>query len=303
MRQAEERRRESGDEVGVAWKWMPGSSFAGVKVWEKGSAEAKCVRVSSALFADDTTILGMKGEIDEGVRAVKVVMNKWEEMNNDDKEECLEFGTNEGNEIRVLGSWVGTDADVRNRVKRANGLWWRVKGYLKGSRMSKRWQARVIEACVESSLLYDCQARVWYKRDVKRLQKWMDKCYRYAWSNRNGQPLRQMQERGVNMQDVRERLGVKSVGWKIEKRVLERIGHVLRMGNERLTKMMVLGWYEKLERSEKRGGRKKKTVLYWKKLLREAGVDWTDVERMSADRDGWKSMINERMEHLYVWEC
>ena len=31
------------------------------------------------------------------------------------------------------------------------------------------------------------------------------------------------------MCDVRARLGVKSVQWKIEKRVLERVGHVMRM--------------------------------------------------------------------------
>ena len=168
--------------------------------------------------------------------------------------------------------------------------------------MSKKVQARVVEACVESSLLYDCQARVWYKRDVKRLQKWMDKCYRYVWSDRNGQPLRQMSERGMNMTDVRERLGVKTVEWKIEKRVLERIGHVLRMGNERLTKALVLGWYEKLEGRSKMPGRKRKTVLYWKKMLNDAGLDWTDVERMTSDRREWKRRVLDRMNHLHEWE-
>ena len=169
--------------------------------------------------------------------------------------------------------------------------------------MSKKCQARVVEACVESSLLYDCHSRVWYMRDMKRLQSWMDKCYRYVWSNRNGAPLRQMQERGVNMWDVRKRLGVKSIRWKIEKRVLERIGHVMRMGNERLTKAMILGWYEKLEGHEKRKGRKRKTVLYWKRMLIEAGIDWTDVERISSDRKAWKERVLERMNHLYNWEC
>merc|ERR1711989_49033 len=119
---------------------------------------------------------------------------------------------------------MNASADVNNRIKRANGLWWKVEGWLKSSRLSKKWQGRVVEACVESSLLYDCHARVWYKRDMKKLQKWVDKCYRYVWSNRNGEPLRQMEARGVNMQDVRVCLGVKSVRWKIEKRVLERIG-------------------------------------------------------------------------------
>ena len=173
---------------------------------------------------------------------------------------------------------------------------------LKGSCMTRRWQARVVEACVESSLLYDCQTRVWYKRDIDRLQKWIDKCYRYVWSDRNGQPLRQMEARGMNMQDVRTCLKVKSVRWKIEKRVLERIGHVVRMENNRLTKVMVFGWYESLETKEKMHGKKRKTVFYWKRMLNECGVDWTDVERVCGDRDGWKSLVNERMKHLDVWE-
>ena len=131
-----------------------------------------------------------------------------------------------------------------NRIRRVGMLWGNVRGWLKGSRLSKRWQGRIVQACVESSLLYDCQARVWYKRDVNKLQRWMDKCYRYVWSDRNGEPLRQMAERHVNMTDVRQRLRIKSVEWKIERRVLERIGHVMRMENDRLTKAVVLGWWE-----------------------------------------------------------
>lgn len=74
------------------WKWIPGGSFAGEQAWEKGSSETKEVRVTSSLFADDTTIVGMKGEIDESVRRVKRVRNQWEERKNEEKEEVLEFG-------------------------------------------------------------------------------------------------------------------------------------------------------------------------------------------------------------------
>ena len=162
MRQAEACRHEQNGDVGVPWRWVPGGSFAGSGIWEKGGKECKSVRLSCGLFADDTTVVGMSGELNEGVRYVKSVMNEWEERNNDAKEEVLEFGTDEGGDIRVLGSWVSASADVRNRIKRANGLWWRVKAWLRGSKLSKRWQGRVIEACVESSLLYDCQVRVWY---------------------------------------------------------------------------------------------------------------------------------------------
>ena len=203
--------------------------------------------------------------MDESVRRVKEVMGRWEERNNEDKEEVLEFGTEEGDEVRILGRWMGEKEDVRNRIRIAWMLWGNVKGWLKGSRLSKRWQERIVQACVERSLLYDCQARVWYKRDVNKLQRWMDKCYRYVWSDRNGEPLRQMAERHVNMIDVRQRLGIKSVEWKIERRVLERIGHVMRMENDRLTKAVVLGWWEGLEGRGKMAGRKRKTVLYWRR--------------------------------------
>ena len=64
-----------------------------------------------------------------------------------------------------------------------------------------------------------------------------------------------------NMVDMRKRLFVKSVAWKVEKKMLERIGHVLRMGNERLTEAMVLGWYESLEGRSKMIGKTKKTGL------------------------------------------
>ena len=96
MRQAEEARRERSSDPGVGWKWLPGGSFAGGKVWEKGGKECKSVRMTCGLFADDTTIVGMSGEIDQGVRAVKSVMNKGKKGNNDAKEEGFEFETNEG---------------------------------------------------------------------------------------------------------------------------------------------------------------------------------------------------------------
>ena len=161
MRQVEEARHSRGSK-GIEWKWVPGGSFAGTKVWERGSSEAVSVTVSSALFADDTNSLGKKGEMDDNVREMKEVMGRWEERDNEDKEETLEFGTEEGANVRILGSWLGTTEDISNRRRRAGMLWGRVKDWLNGSRLSKRWQARIVEACVESSLLYDCQVRVWY---------------------------------------------------------------------------------------------------------------------------------------------
>ena len=119
-------------EVGVEWRWIPGSSFAGT------GSEAKEVRFRELLFADDTTIVGTKEEMDGGVNAMKEVMLRFEERSNDRKEECLDFCMEESESIRVLGSWVGMKEDVNMRLRRAGGLWAKVKGQLKNTRLSKR---------------------------------------------------------------------------------------------------------------------------------------------------------------------
>ena len=43
------------------------------------------------------------------------------------------------------------------------------------------------------------------------------------------------------------------------------------MGNERLSQATVLRWHEGLEGRAKIIGKKKKTVLYWKRMLRGGG--------------------------------
>ena len=112
----------------------------------------------------------------------------------------------------------------------------------------------------------------------------------------------QMQREGKNMFDVRRELGVKSVRQKIEKRVLDRIGHVMRMEDTRLVKAAVLGWMEDLEEHQKVPGKKRKTVLFWKKTLREAALDHTRINTLTSDRKEWRSQVRKRMRHIEEWE-
>jgi hypothetical protein len=152
-------------------------------------------------------------------------MARLEEKNNEDKEEVLEFGEEEGYSIRMLGCYMGYKEDISQRSRRSGMAWSRVKRRLKGTKMSKSRQARIVEACIESTLLFDCQTRTWQISELNKLQSVMDRKYRYIWSRQNKPPLIQMQEEHKNMQDVRNELNVKSVRWKVEKRVLERLGH------------------------------------------------------------------------------
>ena len=43
-------------------------------------------------------------------------------------------------------------------------------------------------------------------------------------------------------------------------------------------------------------------MLNSKKLLRQAGVEWTDIERKTKNRKEWKRRVREWMKRMYVWE-
>ena len=111
-----------------------------------------------------------------------------------------------------------------------------------------------------------------------------------------------MEREHKNMQDIRNSMHLKTLRWKIEKRMLERMGHVFRMEDGRQTKVAVLGWLKELEETDKCPGRKRKTLLYWKKLIREAGWDWTKISTLTSDRDRWRNAVKERMDHLGIYE-
>ena len=97
MRIAEEEREKRGEEegcsVGIEWSYMSGSNFPGRNLWEKYNSETVAVRLTSSLFADDTTILGEEKEMEGGVEVVKRTMARFEEKNNDSKEETLHLVT------------------------------------------------------------------------------------------------------------------------------------------------------------------------------------------------------------------
>ena len=107
MRIATKERREKaeaeGQTAGIVYKWVPGSNFPAEKTWEKTCSEAVAIIIEKSLFADDTTVVGDKKELEEGVSTTKEVMSRFEERNNDDKEEELNFGEEGAEDIRMLG--------------------------------------------------------------------------------------------------------------------------------------------------------------------------------------------------------
>ena len=164
-KEGEERWQERG-EVGIPWHCVPGSRLPG-KLWEKCNSEARGYHFTSSLFADDTTLLGEEKEMQAALPKIKETMEEFEEKNNSSKEEKMIFGDMLGERTRMLGCWMRNTEDLKQRKARAGKAWFKVKQQLKRSRLHKRTQARIVQACVESAILFDCQTRVWNKKRHK----------------------------------------------------------------------------------------------------------------------------------------
>ena len=143
------------------------------------------------------------------------------------------------NDIRILVSYYDRKVDLKHRQGRLRKASFFIKKRLEISRIGKRKQKKV-EACCESTALFDIKIRSWTNSEINTLQKAVDKTYRYIWSSKKEPPLIEMEKTGTNRLKVRNELQIDSIHLKIEKRSLQRIGHLLGMDNERTTRKMVL---------------------------------------------------------------
>ena len=295
--------RERDPNSGIRWKWIKGNSFPPINIRSANtSTNTEECRLQSILFADDTTVFGTRDQMEKEKRIVKANMRRLEEKCHDGKEETLLFGERKSQDIRILGSYVGRATDLAKRKERGNKALWTTKRRLKGSTLPKKLQARIVDACVESTILFDCQTRPWRDREINQLQRIADQGYTYIWRHKNGGPTKmQMERRATNLYGVRRALGIKSIRQKIEKRSLERMGHVFRMPNGRITKQITLGWYP-TENDDLPIRNHQTTLGYWRKLVREMGLETHNVDRWTDDRKEWKEKVRNRMTEIEKWE-
>ena len=114
-------------------------------------------------------------------------------------------------------------------------------------------------------------------------------------------PIKEMQEKSINLCGVRKQLTIDSMEQKIEKRHLIRIGHKLRMDNNRLTTQLVLGWPAP-EISDQHRKARQTIIGYWRTLLRNAGQDPDTIESLALNWKKYKKFIEERVRRIRMWE-
>ena len=63
--------------------------------------------------------------------AAKEIMTKFEEKNHENKEERMIFGEIMEEKTRIVGVWMGSTEDLKQRKARAGRAWFKVKSQLK----------------------------------------------------------------------------------------------------------------------------------------------------------------------------
>ena len=287
-------------DCGIVWNGVHGNSLPprDRERASRGSA-SKTTILTESLSADDTTICGNTREMRTGKTEMVRVMECFEEKCHPEKEEELKFGEENAEKLRMLGVFIGRGVDMEERLKRMRKSTFILRKRLKNSKLSKKHHAKIVELCVESTGLFNCGIRPWHAAEIRKLQRYVDKLYRYVWSDKKKQPLREMQEKKVNMFQVRKDLGVGSLEMKIEKRTLERIGHVLRMKNDRIVKQITLGWPVILEDQRMH---RQTTIDYYRKTIERAGLDYECIEDLVMDRSKWRNIVKEREKEINQWE-
>lgn len=153
-----------------------------------------------------------------------------------------------------------------------------------------RVKLAVYRAVVRGILLYGCESWVVSAGDLRRLRVFENGCVRRLL--------------GVTRLDrfsaaaLRQRTGLEDLGVVLARRRWRWLGHVLRMGEERMPRRVLLACMGALGMERLRGGKK----LTWKRLVTREGWRGLLVARraLSWDRwrrvEGWKWLAAEALD-------
>ena len=154
-----EKANEKGLDVGIRWSYMPGISLPPVHKKYTFNSEAKRTNFDLSLFAGKTTIIGSNQDIAMGKEIIEGVMGNFEEQTNKSKEEHVIFGDSESGNLRMLGTWLGHEKDTKMRLQRTGKVWSTIRKSFLKCKFSKATQAKVFEACVEGTTLFNIAVR------------------------------------------------------------------------------------------------------------------------------------------------
>ena len=183
-----------------------------------------------------------------------------------------------GSQISVKGS---TERDVNCRLNEASKCLGGLKSVLKNRYLGMESKKRLYESVIVPTVLYGAETWCLRETERKKLNVFEMKCLR----GMTGLYLRDR----IRNEEIRRRIGVrKTMAEMADVRVLGWFGHMVRMGEDRVTKRV---WNSKVSGTRPRG----RPTMTWvdgvKKALVRRELSLCDGTERALDRAGWRKIV------------
>jgi hypothetical protein len=188
-------------------------------------------------------------------------------------------------EFCYLGSVIAKDGscdkDIKTRLGKANSIFGRLNNIWRNKRLNYKIKIRLYEALVMTTLLYGAETWPMTVVNMKRLEaahhRWQRKILGIVWRDK------------IRNEEVRRRTGMEKLEDIIKKRRLKWLGHVHRMGQNKIPRQ-ALKW-NPTDGKRKRGRPRKNWKTTVCKDLEDMGLTWEEAENAAEDRLGWRSCV------------
>ena len=187
----------------------------------------------------------------------------------------------------VLSVKADIDAEIVNRLRAASSAFGKLRDRVFESRgLSKDTKILVYKAVVLPSLLYGSECWTTYRRHLKCLEKYHQRCLRRIL--------------GVTWQDYRTNSSIldeahcTSIEAMVIRNQLRWTGHIIRLDESRLPQHILYGELGTGTRSQ--GGQRKRFKDNLKSSLKSCGINLSSWEALSCNRSRWRSAVTEGIE-------
>lgn len=191
-----------------------------------------------------------------------------------------------------LGSSVSNvnslDHEINCRLGKASTTFGRLtKRVFNNKHLTIKTKIKVYEACILSVLLYGSESWVTYRKQEQKLNSFHLRCLRQilniSWRDK------------ITNTEVLSRSGSVPLTSVLKHRRLRWLGHVRRMPNDRLPKVILYGELVDAPRKIGRPHLRWKDVI--KRDLRDFDIEFTTFEPIAEDRTAWRSKLRTGLDH------
>ena len=200
--------------------------------------------------------------------------------------------------FNYLGSVISqngyVNSDILRRIKLASSSFGRLRDRVFLNRhLRLTTKIAVYRAIVISTLLYGCESWTLYRHQVKKLESFHIRCLQrimgITWLDK------------IPHTEILQQAGITSIEAIIQRRLLRWVGHVIRMSDNRLPKIVLFG--ELATGSRPHGRPKKRFRDHLKHVLYSCNIQPAQLENLAQDRRTWSSLCDAGVNQFLGGDC